>query len=899
MKKALLTFLLLITFPVMASHIVGGEFELLHISGNTYKINMILYFDKINGNPQAKDQSVGVSIFRKSDNVLIDNINLPLVQEINVPYSQPSCADKGLATSKLIYSATITLSADKYSNAGGYYLSWQRCCRNYRIDNIYSENLQADPTATRYAGQTFYLEFPAVTKNGQPFINSSPKLFPPLSDYANIGVPYYVDFAGVDDDKDSLVYSLVTPLNTKSSSAVPPAGPRPYPDILWRPGFSLSSIMNGNPDLKISADGLLTVTPGNKEGLFVFAVKVDEFRQGIKIGESRRDFQMLVLDLPKPAPPIIVGKKFSDADFPAPEVNSMSVYFSDTTSDAYRYIEVKVSDKDSFKPYGPDYYRENIKIKVIPLNFKRKSKDTWPAEMTTVLDNGKDSIKTFRIYFPQCPYINGPYKVGILASDDACSLPLIDTLKLTVNVQPPPNKLPVLTYDLPIVTVSEGDPLVIRNFKVTDEDSDELVYSVVTDGFVLNDFGMNVEITKNEKGLLEGFLSWDPKCNKYEAFAKRQYFTVKILVNDQDLCDLNDPVVAVYKLTIKLHGPTIDTNLTSDPNERSVKVSRKIFESLNFVVTGQDLLSDDLLVLSGSGVSFNASDFSIKLPQASGDKKVSSNFSWTIGCDKIDLKKKDTYTFQFLVIGNTNKCHSDTVDVAVKLSPPDNAKPTLSAFTTDQRFIANGNVEYLLGQQIEINLLGTDGDVSPKDNLTISLIKAEGDVNPQGYTFQEVKGLSPLRAVLSWTPDCTIFKKQVYENNYTFQFALTDDRCLNPKADTIFVDLKMKDIESTDKDFYLPNVVTPNGDRFNDYFALEGFDPEGGEIDLDKRISLPKDNCANHFESVQVFNRWGQLLFESKERKFRWYPTNIPSGVYYYHVKYDSKIYKSSLSVSY
>jgi CHU_C Type IX secretion signal domain len=898
MKKSLLTFLLLIVFPLMASHIVGGEFELLHISGSTYRLNMILYFDKINGNPQAKDQSVEVSIYRKSDNFLMDNIRLPLVKDISVPYSQPNCEDRGLATAKLIYSSSLSLPPERYNEPNGYYLSWQRCCRNYGIDNIYSENLQANPTATKYAGQTFYLEFPAVTKNGQPFINSSPKLFPPLSDYANIGVPYYVDFAGVDDDKDSLVYSLVTPLNTKVASALPPAGPRPYPDVLWRPGFSLANIMNGNPDLKISADGLLTVTPGNKEGLFVFAVKVDEFRKGVKIGESRRDFQMLVLDLPKPAPPVIVGKKFSDAVFPTPNVNSLAVSFSNTTLDEDRFIEVKVSDKDSFKPYGPDYYRENIKIKVIPLNFKRKATDTWPTEIATVLDNLADSIKTFRIYFPQCPYINGPYQVGILASDDACSLPLIDTLRVTVDVQPPPNKSPILTYDSPNVTVSEGDPVVLRNFKATDEDSDDLIYSIVTDGFALSDFGMKVEITKSEKGLLEGYLSWDPRCAIYD-FTKKRNFSVKILVNDQDLCNLNDPVSVLFKSTIKLHGPSIDTNLTPDPNERNAKVDRKIFESLNFTVTGQDLLSDDVLILGGNGVGFNANDYSVKMPQASGNKVISSNFSWTINCDKINLKKKDTYTFQFIVIGNTNKCRSDTVDVAVKLSPPNNAKPTLSAFTTDQRFVTNGSVEYLLGQPIEINLVGTDGDLSPKDNLTISLINAKGTVNPQGYTFEEVKGISPLRAVLSWAPDCTIFGNQKYENDYTFQFKLTDDRCLNPKADTISVDLKIKDIESTDKDFYMPNVITPNGDNHNDYFALEGLDPEGEVVDLDKIVSLPRDNCSTHFESVQIFNRWGQLLFESKERKFRWYPANIPSGVYYYHVKYDSKIYKSSLSVSY
>lgn len=49
MRKILLTFLLLIVFPVFASHIVGGEFELIHISGNQYRLNLIIYFDQKNG----------------------------------------------------------------------------------------------------------------------------------------------------------------------------------------------------------------------------------------------------------------------------------------------------------------------------------------------------------------------------------------------------------------------------------------------------------------------------------------------------------------------------------------------------------------------------------------------------------------------------------------------------------------------------------------------------------------------------------------------------------------------------------------------------------------------------------------------------------------------------------
>ena len=57
MKKWLFTVLLLIVFPVMASHIVGGEFELLHVSGSQYRLNLNYYFDEKNGDQGNKTHS--------------------------------------------------------------------------------------------------------------------------------------------------------------------------------------------------------------------------------------------------------------------------------------------------------------------------------------------------------------------------------------------------------------------------------------------------------------------------------------------------------------------------------------------------------------------------------------------------------------------------------------------------------------------------------------------------------------------------------------------------------------------------------------------------------------------------------------------------------------------------
>jgi gliding motility-associated-like protein len=69
-----------------------------------------------------------------------------------------------------------------------------------------------------------------------------------------------------------------------------------------------------------------------------------------------------------------------------------------------------------------------------------------------------------------------------------------------------------------------------------------------------------------------------------------------------------------------------------------------------------------------------------------------------------------------------------------------------------------------------------------------------------------------------------------------------------------------------DFSLFVPSAFTPNGDGINDHFAIHG----GG------------------FESyeIQIYNRWGQLIFRTNKLEKHWDGTfngeAVPSGVYYY-----------------
>jgi hypothetical protein len=620
------------------------------------------------------------------------------------------------------------------------------------------------------------MEFPPVIKNGQQFINSSPHLFPPLSDYGCPGRPYYVNFAGVDDDNDSIVYSLTTPLNTKQPDALPAASPAPYPLVQWRPGYSLSNIIGGSPDLRISPDGLLTCTPINR-GLFVFAVKAEEFRDGQKIGETRRDFQLLVVNGCQPdQPPLIVGKKLTDASFTY--VNNMSVSFAGTVADADRCVVVQVSDPDSNDP--AQNFTENVSIRAVALNFKKSNLGNiiLPSVISSTLKNG--STTEFRICFPQCPFINAPYQIGIIAMDDACSLPMTDTLKIVVNTQPPPNSnayfLPPKITTAQLYEGSSGS----WPFTAKDDDGDPLVLSVITDGFVLNDVGMSYSVRNQTAGSANGAIGWSAECKKYE-FATKTDFTVKVLVDDEDKCNIVHYDTAIFHLKVIL--PKINPLLKIYNENRSLELTDK--------------------------------------------------------------------------------------DIEVSL----------------------GHVGF--------DLLGTDSNADIVDTLNLSLKSATGTIPPTDYTFANATGLHIVESKFSWDPSCSIFKDGSYDNQYKFQFIVINNHCKTPKFDTAFVKVRIKDILSIDTAFLPANVITTFPDHCNDFFAIDdGYEGEPDCPSSTRRLPLaPLDNCSNQFENVKIYDRWGKLVFQNNDRKFRWYAQNEAAGVYYYLIKFTKKEYKGALNV--
>lgn len=901
MKRILLVLVCLLSAPAMASHIVGGEFEWVFkgvtaTGHHRFTLSLILYFDVRNGSPGALDEVVDVRIFRKRDNrIMVNFLRMTRREMSRVQYKRPACATQNgsLITDRIFYTYTVNgqqaeiiLDPALYDDPEGYYISWERCCRNYNITNIYSE--PPDGLGGRYAGQTFYMEFPPLQRDGKPFFNSSPRLFRPLSDYACPDRLYTVDFGGEDPDGDSLVYSMVIPFNTKTGDAIPLPEmlprPGPYPRVNYRSPFSASNIMSGAPDLTISKSGIISVIP-TRPGLYVFAVRCDEYRNGEKIGEVRRDFQLLVLsDCPPASPPVVEGKRRNQADYVR---NQLQVAFANDATDEDRCIDIRVSDPDAATR------DEDIEILAVAVNFDNDDlSEILPEVPTAVLSNG--NAQTFSICFPQCPYTpDDAYVIDIVVLNESCGGALMDTIRVEVDVEVPPNASPTWTPSEVNATVTEGGVPFKVTFTGTDADNDDLEIIPPALAADFAKYGFSWSITDVAPGRVEAELTWNTECDLYD-FSVHREFNFYFQLNDNDLCDITPADTLHFNLKRDIndfHDPLIEYE--PDKPRQKITLSQKLYSTLQF----NTLISDadnDKLEVTGVGKDFDLPLYGGIYPDRTltGTTSVptSAPFSWYLDCNRIDLKQKDTFDFYLIVTDKENLCGyylADTLDIRLNVLPPDNNAPHLTINGESE----DVEVTVTLGEELNIPLIGTDADVVPRDMLTMEIMSASGNVLPEGFAFTSEPSQSPVTGTLTWNPGCEIFQNGVYENNYRFKFRVTDDRCFAAKFDTLSMRLTIKDRE-IDDDFLPPNVITPNyTDDLNSFFAMVKL-VDGNLVNI-----LPIDNCSGRFRDIVIMNRWGREVFTSTDRDFRWYAEGQPSGVYFYQLRYTNREYKGIVSV--
>ncbi len=624
----------------VASHIVGGEIQMyrLDATSNRYYIGLNLYFDATNGRPAAETQTVKLYFFKKSDNSSLGFIEVPQTVKKFVNYSNPNCAvNPDLSTYFITYGAEATFNTNNFADPQGYYVVWERCCRNNIITNIIN---------SASTGVTFYLAFPPMVQNNQLYANSTPQFKELTGDYICRNRPFSFDLGGKDADGDSLVYSLVKPFAGFSNTSNPEpiaTGASNYPQITWAAGISDQNIIPGTQPLRIDSKTGQLNTTASQLGLYVFAVLVEEYRKGVKIGLVRREFQLKVIDCPPNAPPQALYRAVGKKEFY--KKGEVILIKRNQT----KCIDVLITDIDP---------NQRLKITTKALNFGDNTVTVSPSVFTT--KNSADTVKA-QVCFDKCVESrnNQPVIVEIIVQDDGCPQPLYDTLQIRILIEPNIYTRPKASTDLPNnqATVSQGTVL---NFKVTGiiSTDEDVTIEARGRGFQLAAVGMNFKTATAKKTVTQPF-DWSPPCN-----ANSQEYIVDFIATNNTCNSLSKDTV-----TVRLKN---NIRPNQAPKVSSSIGTNRIIEVAGGQTVGFDIFADDVdrdfLTLTGNGQGFSLGSYKMNFENKAGLPKLNSRFEWKPDCAILEKLSGQTLKLNFVTTDNgCGGAATDTLKVQLNI----------------------------------------------------------------------------------------------------------------------------------------------------------------------------------------------------------------------------------------
>ncbi len=286
--KSIFTLLLIsISTCSWATHLMGGEITAKQIGLLEYEVKLVLYRDMA-GIDMSSDQEyfvydqLGNLVGNYSFNFDSQNSGQ---QVQNFPY----------AVEPYYFYDELTLPQD-----GIYSIVFDHCCRNGAILNL-----------TYPLQETMYLKTVVSTFTNSH--NSTPEFLAPPVVYLPVMFPWQYNPLPYDSDGDSLHWSIVE-VRGKIGSV-------PTTASAACTGWQLPASIPNNPFSIDAQTGVISWTASTL-GNFVASVFVEEYRNGIKIGEIRRDMQFIVVPDDGNGVPTITGDETSNMNLQGnPQIN--------------------------------------------------------------------------------------------------------------------------------------------------------------------------------------------------------------------------------------------------------------------------------------------------------------------------------------------------------------------------------------------------------------------------------------------------------------------------------------------------------------------------------------------------------------------------------------------------
>jgi hypothetical protein len=298
MKKiALIITILISAFSFsFANHVLGGEITWQCQSNGQFVFQLRIYRDCNGIALDTSNQSIRVWNYQGLTQI---SVNLVSIRDISPPCYDSSLSvscptigsggGEGAVQEFVFQSHPVTLYGTPPNS--GWVFTWDGCCRNQAVVNIQNPGSAG---ATFRAIMYAYVPVGASSaNNANPCYDSSPKFHEEPLTIACTGFQFSYHHNATDENLDSLFYAFAQPLDDINLSGWPASS------LQFVQGYSISSPLPGplqNPNSIAASinpnNGSISIT-NHTAGKFVTCIRVESWRNGQKIAEVFRDFQIL------------------------------------------------------------------------------------------------------------------------------------------------------------------------------------------------------------------------------------------------------------------------------------------------------------------------------------------------------------------------------------------------------------------------------------------------------------------------------------------------------------------------------------------------------------------------------------------------------------------------------
>ena len=887
-------FLFLINSPLSATHNRAGEIIIEQItpcSGNAVRCILKMY----------TKTSSGANVNRPELEIFWGDGTSELVPRVSGATGVPLGND---------VSENIYIAEHNYPGSGHYVVSMTDPKRNDGILNV-------NPPGSGNVDFFIFTAFTLFDGNSQG-CNSTPRLENRPIGYACVGEIYTHNPGAFDPDGDSLSYELIVPLQGYGM----PVPNYTFPQSI--PGSTDTSSLTIDP-----LYGTITWMVPEIKGEYNIAFMIISWRGGMPIDTTERDMQVLVEDCDDNKPPVI--KTIDEICVVAGDVVEFEVVATDPN----------FGDKVKLSAAGAPFT-----MAISPAS----NAETWrPFGNPSAVHKDQPVTKTFR-WVTACEHISDqPYTVVFTAEDDFFlsnnSGGLTSSKSVLIKVVGPPPLDVEAEASANDITVTWGLPYFCENaandfflsFSVWRKEGDGITIDSCTPGLE----GTGYMLLGNTLAEANGrYTSTDTDVQRGRTYCYR------ILARYAKRTGTGQP----YNITESLASEKICLQLSRDvPLITHVTVNETATTDGEIEIRWVKPEAEDLDTLLNPGPYRYELSRAIGLrngnfqPIASFSSPSFSQLSQNSFIDQAaDLDTKGEphhYRLAFFVNNETEPLGyaADASSVFLEINPTDNRNDLHWGFDVPwvnekyDVFRWDGAVWEMIATAVQDTFYMDDGLVNgieycyyiqaygyydlsdipaPLINLSqeacavpidnVPPCPPELDVTNICDKMESCDNVDDLENQLTWinpmelcaeTDDVVSYNvyfsplegadfvllKNVENASETELFHAPDRGlagCYTVTAlDTFFNESDFSNIICVDNcpNYFLPNTFTPNGDGHNDLF-------------------IPYPFCFIENIELSIFNRWGQLVYETRDPNINWSGANLkgkdlPVGTYYYTCK--------------